>query len=96
MESKMKYGEVELKQLYWQSRRGMLELDLLLVPFAKEHLRQLPDSEIALYRELLQEEDQDLYLWLMRRTEPPENLSSIINLILDKNLLSNNGDGTDF
>ena len=28
--------EVELNRLYWHSRRGMLELDVLLVPFVKE------------------------------------------------------------
>ncbi|WP_178102777.1 succinate dehydrogenase assembly factor 2, partial [Pseudomonas sp. DE0010] len=26
----------ELNRLYWHSRRGMLELDVLLVPFVKE------------------------------------------------------------
>jgi antitoxin CptB len=88
----MKSGENELKHLYWQSRRGMLELDLLLVPFAKEYLGQLPASELALYRELLQEEDQDLYQWLLRRTiAPTENLRWIVNLILDKNLLQKQG-----
>ncbi len=28
--------ETELKRLYWHSRRGMLELDVLLVPFVQE------------------------------------------------------------
>src|SRR5690554_7350317 len=29
-------AEVEKKRLYWHSRRGMLELDVLLVPFLEE------------------------------------------------------------
>ena len=28
--------EVEINRLYWHSRRGMLELDVLLVPFTRE------------------------------------------------------------
>ena len=28
--------EVEVKRLYWHSRRGMWELDQLLVPFVEE------------------------------------------------------------
>ena len=28
--------DVEINRLYWHSRRGMLELDVLLVPFTKE------------------------------------------------------------
>lgn len=31
--------DVELNRLYWHSRRGMLELDVLLVPFVKRSIR---------------------------------------------------------
>ncbi len=88
----MKFSEEDLKRLYWHSRRGMLELDLLLVPFARDQLRQLDEADLALYQELLQEEDQDLFLWFMRREPAPAGkLQRIINLILDKNISSNQG-----
>ncbi len=48
----------------------MLELDLLLVPFAQEAFAGLSDQEQVLYEQLLAEEDQDLYRWLMEQTEP--------------------------
>ena len=60
-----------LKRLYWHSRRGMLELDLLLVPFAREALPGLAPHARELYRQLLAEEDQDLFLWLTRRAPAP-------------------------
>ncbi|MEX2365211.1 MAG: succinate dehydrogenase assembly factor 2 [Pseudohongiellaceae bacterium] len=64
-------SEVEMKRLYWHSRRGMLELDLILVPFVENRLATLDEKYHNLYRELLEQEDQDLYAWLVRRSEPP-------------------------
>ena len=48
----------------------MLELDLLLVPFAREVFESLSHSDQMLYSELLEEEDQDLFTWLMQRSVP--------------------------
>jgi antitoxin CptB len=74
------------KRLYWHSRRGMLELDLLLVPFAERHLTRLSDDELQLYRELLAEEDQDLFMWLTRRMPAPTSrLRQIVDKVLDAN-----------
>jgi antitoxin CptB len=76
----------ELKRLYWHSRRGMLELDLLLVPFAEQRLPGLGRAEQLLYRDLLAEEDQDLFLWLTRRQAAPSaRLQTIVDLILQGN-----------
>ena len=64
----------------------MLELDLLLVPFAREVFESLSHPDQMLYSELLEEEDQDLFTWLMQRT-PPEDprFESIIRQILAHN-----------
>ncbi|MDT8429469.1 MAG: succinate dehydrogenase assembly factor 2 [Pseudomonadales bacterium] len=75
-------SEIEYKKLAWHSRRGMLELDLLLEPFVRERLQCLDTAEQQLYRQLLTHEDQDLYSWLVERTIPAEaELSRIIRLI---------------
>jgi antitoxin CptB len=73
-------------KIYWHSRRGMLELDLLLMPFAREVYETLPAKDQLLYTELLEEEDQDLWSWLMERAEPsrPE-FKTIISQILAHN-----------
>jgi antitoxin CptB len=79
-------SEFNLQKIFWHSRRGMLELDLLLVPFATEVFEKLNYPEQVLYVELLEEEDQDIFNWLMRQTEPSqEKYQTIIDLILAHN-----------
>ena len=58
------------QKIFWHSRRGMLELDLLLVPFTREVFDDLTSDEQLLYQGLLQQEDQDLYALLMRSDHP--------------------------
>ncbi|MBB3192152.1 succinate dehydrogenase assembly factor 2 [Halomonas cerina] len=60
------------KRLYWHSRRGMWELDLLLIPFLEQRYDRLDAADQAAYRALIDEEDQDLFAWLMRREWPEE------------------------
>ena len=74
----------ELQKTYWRSRRGMLELDLLLVPFTVEAYADLAPADQSLYRQLLGCEDQDLHSWLMRR-ESAESYQPIIDRILAHN-----------
>ena len=71
------------KRLYWHSRRGMLELDLLLVPFARDQLDQLAVTELESYSDLLSQEDQDLYNWLVGRSlAPNERLQGMVEQIM--------------
>ncbi|MBB3139755.1 FAD assembly factor SdhE [Halomonas organivorans] len=60
------------KRLYWHSRRGMWELDLLLIPFLEQRYDDLDERDQTAYRILIDEEDQDLFAWLMRREWPEE------------------------
>ena len=70
------------KRLYWQSRRGMLELDLVLTPFAANAFTDLAAEDKARYESLLECEDQDLFVWLMGREEPANpDLKRIVELI---------------
>lgn len=86
----MKFKDEDIKRMYWHSRRGMLELDLLLVPFASSCIKDLDDSVLTLYSDLLEEEDQDLFMWLTgREAAPTENLRKIIDLILTANAHGN-------
>jgi antitoxin CptB len=83
-DTKTAFTAEALKRLYWHSRRGMLELDLLLVPFAEHCLTQLAEDELQLYRELLAEEDQDLFVWLTRRAPAPTpRLRQIVDKVLE-------------
>lgn len=72
------------KRLYWHSRRGMWELDLLLVPFLEQRYDSLDAEDQAAFRELIDEEDQDLFVWLMRREWPEESRRRrIVQLIIE-------------
>lgn len=71
-------------RLFWHSRRGMRELDLLLVPFVQDAFPHLSEADQLLYEAFLKMEDQDLYNLLMQRTEAKEpGLQRIITLILE-------------
>ena len=47
-----------------RSRRGLLELDLLLLPFAQGVYAELSESEQQVYERLLLEDDVVLLEWL--------------------------------
>lgn len=75
----------ELNRLFWHSRRGMLELDVLLVPFVKEVYATLDAEDQARYRKLLECEDQDMFGWFMQRNEPQDpDLLRMVRIILDR------------
>lgn len=75
----------ELNRLFWHSRRGMLELDVLLVPFVQEVYASLDEADQARYRKLLECEDQDMFGWFMQRDEPEDaDLLRMVRMILDR------------
>jgi antitoxin CptB len=57
-------------RLYWQCRRGMLELDSLLQGFFKRHIDELSQSQLSAFELLLQSPDDLLLEYLMGRTVP--------------------------
>ncbi|MCM2130896.1 succinate dehydrogenase assembly factor 2 [Larsenimonas rhizosphaerae] len=76
--------EAQRKRLYWHSRRGMWELDLMLVPFLERRFDALSDDDQQLYVTLLAEEDQDLFMWLMRREVPSDpELHRMVNMVIN-------------
>ncbi len=56
---------INKNQLRWACRRGMLELDQFLMRFFDECYDDLSESEQHTFQLLLQENDQDLYNWLL-------------------------------
>lgn len=75
-------SEIEYKKLLWHSRRGMWELDILLLPFAQQQLPGLREADQRLYERLLREEDQDLFACLVERVQHPDpELHSMVTRI---------------
>jgi antitoxin CptB len=65
-------------RLRWRSRRGMLELDLVLLPFVEGRLDSLSVADQALYGRLLEHDDWDIYEWIQGQSSPPDDLAIIV------------------
>ncbi|KMQ75188.1 FAD assembly factor SdhE [Marinobacter subterrani] len=77
--------KTEYNRLWWHSRRGMLELDNLLIPFVEEAYRDLNADDQARYKKLLSCEDNDMFEWFMQRSRPQDaDLQRIVDLILNR------------
>lgn len=73
-----------LNRVFWHSRRGMLELDLALMPFVKEVYPQLSEQDQAIYRRLLECEDTELFDWVLQKNKPEDQaLASIMDKIIN-------------
>jgi len=81
----VEFTNQDLNRIYWHSRRGMLELDVLLMPFAKEVFPTLDLENQKRYLKLLDCEDQDMFQWFMQKTEPQDpEIKAIVDYILER------------
>ncbi len=62
----------DLKQIYWRSRRGMLEIEAKLVPFIRDHFQDLSSEEQKTYEAMLDLEDWEIFDWLQGREIPED------------------------
>lgn len=75
---------MEHNRLRWASRRGMLELDLILQPFVEDDYLSLGPSDQLRFQRLLECEDQELFAWFLRHAEPQDkDLKAIVRLVLN-------------
>ena len=71
-------------RLLWASRRGMLELDLILTTFVENVYDSLSKDDQLRFEVLLECEDQTLFMWFMQRENPSDpNMERIIKIIRD-------------
>ena len=74
----------EQRRIRWASRRGMLELDLILGPFVERRYADLDERDRARYRALMACHDQQLWAWLLGRERPGDpELRQIVERVLD-------------
>lgn len=74
----------EINRMRWASRRGMLELDLVLEPFVTARYGALDECDRQRFQRLMTCEDQDLFAWFLRREQPAdEELAAIVRAILE-------------
>lgn len=75
---------MDLHRLRWASRRGMLELDLVLSPFVENFYSSLDEEDQQRFDNLLESEDTELFQWFLGKVVPddPDN-ARIVKIILD-------------
>ena len=65
--------------IYRSWHRGTKELDLILGKYINANVNSLKLSDIDNYELLLQSEDPDIFRWIVKRDNPPnENLNNIV------------------
>lgn len=72
----------EYARIKWACRRGMLELDLILIPFFENNFAMLTQEQKQAFIALLGQPDPDIFNWLMGYAVPePFELKEIVELI---------------
>ena len=72
----------EFNRLSWHSRRGMLEIDVILIPFTQNQYLNLSANDQKAYRRLLECEDQDIWEWLRGLRLPDDkDIARIVLLV---------------
>lgn len=78
----MQNHQKQINRLRWKCRRGMLELDLILLGFLENHYMKLSDDQKQIFETLLDEQDPQLFEWFMGKTFPQDKrLATMIELI---------------
>ena len=85
MLNSMEFEKKRFSRLKWACRRGMLELDVLFMPFADEAFEELSYEDKELFERLLTCDDPDLYAWFMghQSCDDPE-LARMVSIILNR------------
>lgn len=82
----MEYNKLRIE---WDCRRGMLELDKVIMPFYQQHFDNLTEPQKETFIRLLACTDLQLFSWFFNRTSAPdERLQSMVDLIHDTLKLS--------
>ncbi len=73
---------MDIKRLKWATRRGMLELDLILLPFLENRYSELEESDQARFRKLLACQDPELFSWFMGKSVPEDaEMQKIVEMV---------------
>lgn len=62
-------------------RRGTKEMDLLFGGFADGALTELSESDLDAFETLMEENDQDLYLWISGAQSVPERFLTSVKMV---------------
>ena len=76
--------EAETRRLRWRCRRGMRELDQLMLRYLDGRWPAADEAERAVFLVLLDTEDDKLWRWFMGRERPEDaSLDALVQRILE-------------
>ncbi|WP_386689125.1 succinate dehydrogenase assembly factor 2 [Lonepinella sp. MS14437] len=77
-------------RIEWDCRRGMLELDKVIMPFYQQHFEQLSEQQKRVFIRLLACTDLQLFSWFFNRTAATDaELQAMVDYIHQALQLSN-------
>lgn len=68
-------------RLIWRCRRGIREMDILLLNYLESHYDDASAEDQNTFEELLEETDLDILSWIMEKTSPDEKYIKLIAFI---------------
>ena len=72
---------MDRSRLRWQCRRGMKELDHLLIGYLNTRFDDAAEEEKAAFQALLELPDPELIAYLLGKEEPPGELAGVVGRI---------------
>ena len=76
-----KYNKLRIE---WDCRRGMLELDKIIMPFYKAHFDQLTDDKKDIFIRLLAATDLQLFSWFFNSSQSEDaEVQAMVEYIQD-------------
>lgn len=77
-------------RLIWRCRRGIREMDILLLDYLETHYDNASTEDQNTFEELLEETDLDILSWIMEKTTPDEKYTNLISFIRESATNSKN------
>ena len=79
MDEKEEDLETRRKRLFFRSQhRGIREMDTILGGFARAHLCGFESAQLDQFEALLEVSDPDIYSWITRREEVPQEYDNAV------------------
>lgn len=78
-------AEINRFKLEWACRRGMRELDKMIMPFYQNHFNSLTEVEQQAFVEMLTYPDPELFRWVIHQLPAPtQAITDVIELMRSK------------
>ena len=73
---------ININKVIWASRRGLLELDLLLEPFIRSEFNKMSDFDQSHLYEFLKLDDDELFDFFLGSKEVPQQFLALVSEVL--------------